>query len=72
MLHDNQFEALTNNGIHSLFSDSFEGQQFTLQIITYMPSDFTFTYALDQSEYFFLTVTLGLEDLSKDKQRGQH
>lgn len=38
MLHSDNFEALTNNGVHYLFGDNFEGQQFTLQIITYLPS----------------------------------
>jgi hypothetical protein len=38
MLHSDSFEALTNNGVHYLFGDNFEGQQFTLQIITYLPS----------------------------------
>lgn len=31
-------DALTNHGIHQLFTDHFEGQIFTLQIITYVPS----------------------------------
>lgn len=37
MLHSDSFEALTNNGIHYLFGDNFEGQQFTLQFISFMP-----------------------------------
>lgn len=38
MINGNSYEALTNNGIQELFSENFEGQRYTLQIIHYEPS----------------------------------
>ncbi len=35
MLNEDPFDTLTYHGIHQLFTDAFEGQQFTLQVIVY-------------------------------------
>jgi hypothetical protein len=38
MINGNSYDALTNNGIHQLFGEHFEGQQFILQVLLVLPS----------------------------------
>lgn len=57
MINGNNYDALTNNGIQELFSDNFQGQQFTLQIIYYKPSkDEVFSYVI---KYFRIFLSDG-------------
>lgn len=38
MINGNSYDALTNTGIHQLFGEHFEGQQFILQVLHVLPS----------------------------------